>query len=33
MTRQACISRLCSEMTNFSFLLGFIDGIGLNRSL
>ncbi|MCE2431652.1 MAG: Rieske (2Fe-2S) protein [Candidatus Latescibacteria bacterium] len=26
-------SRFCSAMWNFSFLLGFIDGSGLNRSL
>ena len=33
MACQACISRLRSAMWNFSFLLGFIDGSGLNRSL
>ena len=31
--RQAGSSRLCSAMRNFSFLLGFTDGSGLNRSL
>ena len=33
MVRQTGSSRLCSAMWNFSFLLGFIDGSGLNRSL
>ena len=31
--RQTGSSRFCSAMRNFSFLLGFIDGSGLNRSL
>ena len=30
---QAGTSRFCSAMWNFRFLLGFIDGSGLNRSL
>ena len=30
---QACSSCLRSEMWNFSFLFGFIDGNGLNLSL
>ena len=33
MMPQARSSRRCSETTNFSFLLGFIDGRGLNRNL
>ena len=33
MVHQAGSWRLCSAMRNFSFLLGFIDGNGLNRSL
>ena len=32
-TRQTGNSRLYSAMRNFSFLLGFIEGSGLNRSL
>ena len=31
--RQTGSSRFCSATRNFSFLLGFIDGSGLNRSL
>ena len=33
LVRQAGSARLCSAMRNFSFLLGFMDGSGLNRSL
>ena len=31
--RQTGSSRFCSAMRNFSFMLGFIDGSGLKRSL